>query len=109
MSAANDNYTIHKVSLKRTRQACGPCRRKKARCPGEKPTCSLCQRLGQNCSYGLQALNRVGTRSSTSHGPARSEARDADCPSSHRIQRIEDRLEEMTHLLQYLLHHTVGD
>lgn len=33
----------------------------------------------------------------------------ADCPSSHRIQRIEDRLEEMTHLLQYLLHHTVGD
>ena len=33
----------------------------------------------------------------------------ADCPSSQRIQRIEDRLEEMTHLLQYLLHHTVGD
>lgn len=26
MSAPNDNYTIHKVSLKRTRQACGPCR-----------------------------------------------------------------------------------
>ncbi|KAJ5612259.1 hypothetical protein N7510_005453 [Penicillium lagena] len=26
MSALNDNYTIHKVSLKRTRQACGPCR-----------------------------------------------------------------------------------
>lgn len=22
----NDNYTIHKVSLRRTRQACGPCR-----------------------------------------------------------------------------------
>lgn len=26
MSTSNDNYTIHKVSLKRTRQACGPCR-----------------------------------------------------------------------------------
>lgn len=26
MSSADDNYTIHKVSLKRTRQACGPCR-----------------------------------------------------------------------------------
>ena len=29
--------------------------RKKARCPGEKPTCSLCHRLGQRCSYGPQA------------------------------------------------------
>ncbi|KAJ5129051.1 uncharacterized protein N7443_006168 [Penicillium atrosanguineum] len=55
MSSSNDNYTIHKVSLKRTRQACAPCRRKKARCPGEKPACSLCQRLGQHCAYGSQA------------------------------------------------------
>ncbi|KAJ5823804.1 hypothetical protein N7447_006144 [Penicillium robsamsonii] len=54
MSSIGDNYTIHKVSLKRTRQACGPCRRKKARCPGEKPSCSLCHRLGQRCSYGPQ-------------------------------------------------------
>ncbi|KAJ5090964.1 hypothetical protein N7532_009648 [Penicillium argentinense] len=73
MSTSNDNYTIHKVSLKRTRQACGPCslqtaRRKKARCPGEKPVCSLCQRLGQRCTYGAQAIpNRArGQRESTS-------------------------------------------
>ncbi|OQD83454.1 hypothetical protein PENANT_c016G01833 [Penicillium antarcticum] len=36
---------------KRARQACGPCRRKKSRCPGEKPVCSYCERLGQRCTY----------------------------------------------------------
>ncbi|QRD81193.1 hypothetical protein F9C07_9411 [Aspergillus flavus] len=73
MSAPNDNYTIHKVSLKRTRQACGPCRRKKARCPGEKPTCSLCQRLGQRCSYGPQAApsRAATTRASPANGQER--------------------------------------
>ena len=34
---------------------------KKARCPGEKPVCSLCQRLGQHCTYGQPAApKRVG-------------------------------------------------
>ncbi|KAK7728480.1 hypothetical protein SLS57_002368 [Botryosphaeria dothidea] len=36
---------------KRIRQACEPCRRKKSRCPGERPNCSHCSRLGQNCYY----------------------------------------------------------
>ncbi|KAJ0422050.1 hypothetical protein BJY00DRAFT_94748 [Aspergillus carlsbadensis] len=36
---------------KRTRQACEQCRRKKSRCPGERPACSYCQRLGQECEY----------------------------------------------------------
>ncbi|KAL3461649.1 hypothetical protein BJX64DRAFT_152259 [Aspergillus heterothallicus] len=36
---------------KRTRQACEQCRRKKTRCPGERPACSYCQRLGQTCEY----------------------------------------------------------
>lgn len=26
-------------------------RRKKARCPGERPVCSFCDRLKQNCDY----------------------------------------------------------
>ncbi|KAJ5495760.1 hypothetical protein N7539_000876 [Penicillium diatomitis] len=57
---------------KRARQACLTCRyvtdldlekrvvnfdksnysRKKTRCPGEKPVCSFCMRLGQTCTYG---------------------------------------------------------
>ncbi|KAI4750888.1 hypothetical protein E4T52_16553 [Aureobasidium sp. EXF-3400] len=36
---------------KRVSQACEACRRKKSRCPGEKPACSLCTRLKQNCVY----------------------------------------------------------
>ncbi|KAH7057286.1 hypothetical protein B0J12DRAFT_738082 [Macrophomina phaseolina] len=44
---------------KRARQACEGCRRKKTRCPGEQPACSLCVRLGQICSYdnGSRALD----------------------------------------------------
>jgi hypothetical protein len=36
---------------KRARQACGRCRRKKTRCPGEKPVCSFCARLAQTYTY----------------------------------------------------------
>ncbi|KAH6696840.1 hypothetical protein F5X68DRAFT_257167 [Plectosphaerella plurivora] len=36
---------------KRARHACEPCRRKKSKCPGERPTCSYCERLGQECVY----------------------------------------------------------
>ncbi|KIM93787.1 hypothetical protein OIDMADRAFT_106891 [Oidiodendron maius Zn] len=36
---------------KRTRQACELCRRKKSKCPGEKPECSGCTRLGHECVY----------------------------------------------------------
>ncbi|KAL4739211.1 hypothetical protein BDV11DRAFT_215347 [Aspergillus similis] len=35
----------------RIRQACEQCRRKKSRCPGERPNCSSCLRLGQICEY----------------------------------------------------------
>ncbi|KAH7357792.1 hypothetical protein B0T11DRAFT_283113 [Plectosphaerella cucumerina] len=36
---------------KRARHACEPCRRKKSKCPGERPVCSYCERLGQECVY----------------------------------------------------------
>ncbi|KAL4914515.1 hypothetical protein BDW62DRAFT_190270 [Aspergillus aurantiobrunneus] len=36
----------------RSNHACINCRRKKTRCPGEKPACSCCVRLNQQCSYG---------------------------------------------------------
>ncbi|CAK1360237.1 unnamed protein product [Cercospora beticola] len=36
---------------KRVRQACLNCRRKKTRCPGERPACAFCVRLGQACRY----------------------------------------------------------
>ncbi|KAH8797961.1 putative C6 transcription factor [Xylogone sp. PMI_703] len=36
---------------KRMHQACENCRRKKTRCPGERPACSTCTRLHQVCCY----------------------------------------------------------
>ncbi|KAJ9199183.1 transcriptional regulator family: Fungal Specific TF [Paecilomyces variotii] len=35
----------------RSNHACLNCRRKKTRCPGEKPACSCCVRLNQQCFY----------------------------------------------------------
>ncbi|KAJ5966572.1 hypothetical protein N7481_013286 [Penicillium waksmanii] len=106
MSTTNDNYAIHKVSLKRTRQACGPCRRKKARCPGEKPVCSLCQRLGQHCEYGAQAaIGRTRVRKeSTSVGldidaDEPQEHNGSDAHDTRRLRQIEQRLEEITSML----------
>ncbi|KAJ6191040.1 hypothetical protein N7519_001061 [Penicillium mononematosum] len=108
MSSIGDNYTIHKVSLKRTRQACGPCRRKKARCPGEKPTCSLCHRLGQRCSYGPQASHAKNHAVSAPVHSQETQHRTNEIQgdisssglSSARLQRIEERLDMMAHLLQ---------
>ncbi|KAJ5295474.1 hypothetical protein N7508_010295 [Penicillium antarcticum] len=108
MSSIGDNYTIHKVSTKRTRQACCPCRRKKARCPGEKPTCSLCHRLGQRCSYEAQTASHARSRSKPEPASAPAQAQDQrnepneiqDAPNADRLQRIEDRLETMARLLQ---------
>jgi hypothetical protein len=37
--------------LKRARQACLNCRRKKTKCSGETPVCSFCARLGQACVW----------------------------------------------------------
>jgi hypothetical protein len=36
---------------RRILQACETCRRKKTRCPGERPRCSNCTRLRQHCRY----------------------------------------------------------
>lgn len=33
------------------------CRRKKSKCPGEKPACSFCSRLGQTCYYADESVH----------------------------------------------------
>lgn len=40
---------------KRSRLACDPCRRKKIKCPNQRPSCSSCTRLGQTCTYRRSA------------------------------------------------------
>ncbi|UPK99703.1 hypothetical protein LCI18_010638 [Fusarium solani-melongenae] len=47
------------------RQACEPCRRKKTKCTGERPTCSYCKRLKTECYYmprGLSCARGFGKR-----------------------------------------------
>ncbi|OJI98760.1 hypothetical protein ASPVEDRAFT_50386 [Aspergillus versicolor CBS 583.65] len=66
---------------KRVRQACEPCRRKKSRCPGEKPVCSFCERLGQQCIYA----------------PGEGEMPAVDI--AKRLSSVEDKLEELTRSL----------
>ncbi|PYI12863.1 hypothetical protein BO99DRAFT_84000 [Aspergillus violaceofuscus CBS 115571] len=39
------------TSRPRAKQACLPCRRKKSKCPGQRPVCAHCARLRQPCSY----------------------------------------------------------
>lgn len=41
---------------KRARQACLNCRRKKARCSGQKPVCAFCARLNQRCEWNDETL-----------------------------------------------------
>ncbi|KAJ5671765.1 hypothetical protein N7507_000892 [Penicillium longicatenatum] len=65
---------------KRARQACEPCRRKKSRCPGEKPICSYCERLGQKCIYAGEAVE---------------EGSDFAKNMEDRVSRIESKLEQL--------------
>lgn len=44
-------------------------RRKKTRCPGEKPICSHCARLRQNCYYGDDVSYHVNQRASRERTP----------------------------------------
>ncbi|KAH6698382.1 fungal-specific transcription factor domain-containing protein [Leptodontidium sp. MPI-SDFR-AT-0119] len=84
---------------KRIRQACEPCRRKKSRCPGEKPVCSHCARLHQNCYYADERPENERASITPSpqvaqHRPASSVAGDG---------RIEDRLQFLENQLSEVL------
>ncbi|KAG4440375.1 hypothetical protein IFR05_004168 [Cadophora sp. M221] len=84
---------------KRIRQACEPCRRKKSRCPGEKPVCSHCARLHQNCYYADERPENERTSITPSpqvaqHRPTSSVAGDG---------RVEDRLQYLENQLSEVL------
>ncbi|KAB8239489.1 hypothetical protein ETB97_003149 [Aspergillus alliaceus] len=74
---------------KRVRQACEPCRRKKAKCPGEQPVCSLCARLQQKCAYAEEG------RRSSANGLGLGLGDSAAVPTTPEVrisQALEDRL-----------------
>lgn len=55
MSVKDQNRQPKSQRLKRTysRGGCKECKRRKIRCPENKPSCSTCVRLGKECSYPL--------------------------------------------------------
>ncbi|KAM6522927.1 hypothetical protein FALCPG4_012539 [Fusarium falciforme] len=77
----------------RTREACEPCRRKKSKCTGEKPTCSFCQRLGLSCVYLSRARSM---RRGTSNGVTKK------LSTKDRIQMLESKLIDLSGLLRPL-------
>lgn len=68
-----------------------PARRKKTRCPGEKPSCSFCLRLGQRCTYNATI---------TSSAEAQPVERNADLES--RLNGLEDKLDRLIDHIRYL-------
>ncbi|ESZ91523.1 C6 transcription factor [Sclerotinia borealis F-4128] len=94
---------------KRVRQACEPCRRKKTRCPGEKPICSNCARLRQNCYYADDGLNRVNERTSTERTPMLTPSRVQETHlRSFSDVNLEDRLKSVEAQLAEVLSNQVS-
>ncbi|KAF9914799.1 hypothetical protein BX616_007536 [Lobosporangium transversale] len=69
------------VKRKRLTQACDPCRKKKIKCDGVKPSCANCTKLNANCTY-LPSMKKRG-------------------PRQGYIELLEKRLDKMEKLLQH--------
>ncbi|KAF9437852.1 hypothetical protein BGZ76_010868 [Entomortierella beljakovae] len=69
------------VKRKRLTQACDPCRKKKIKCDGVKPSCANCLKINANCTY-LPSMKKRG-------------------PRQGYIELLEKRLDKMEQLLQH--------
>lgn len=98
---------------KRVREACENCRRKKGRCPGEKPTCSLCARLGQICVYAgdicdSSLLEGARDRSESEveqHSNSASRSDEVARLSERRFQSLDDKVSEVLDQVRSLARH----
>ncbi|KAJ5738004.1 hypothetical protein N7493_001159 [Penicillium malachiteum] len=87
------NSTYPERPPKRIRLACEPCRRKKGKCPGEQPVCSLCARLRQRCFYDEERRRQL---------PPETPSRSSVPPTS---STLEDRLLSLEGKLGAVLDH----
>ncbi|KAF2156526.1 hypothetical protein K461DRAFT_310957 [Myriangium duriaei CBS 260.36] len=78
------------------RQACELCRRKKIKCPGQKPLCSTCERSSQPCTYKPREPCRTEVRRTGVVKPT--SKRDSDV----RLNRLENRLSDVFDILRSL-------
>ncbi|KAE9969435.1 hypothetical protein EG328_005034 [Venturia inaequalis] len=89
------SFDSAKRPAKRNRQrlACEPCRRKKSKCPGEKPACSFCLRLSQTCYYADEiAHSYVGQ---PAHGYQATPPYDQLRKTEERLLSLESQLAEV--------------
>ncbi|KAJ4992907.1 hypothetical protein SVAN01_01611 [Stagonosporopsis vannaccii] len=85
---------------RRSRHACENCRRKKTKCPGQRPKCSVCDRLNQQCVYA-HAAPAAAQHESTDrsvyrqghHGPQT--MLPGSSMAAERLTAIEARLEQI--------------
>ncbi|KAL1911546.1 hypothetical protein Sste5344_002507 [Sporothrix stenoceras] len=97
-----------KSRSRRILQACENCRRKKQRCPGERPYCSSCRRLGQTCRFPeipFGDQTPMPTPRNNTDGnidPTLKSFNDAPTPAdqSTYIRRLEDRLARLEERLE---------
>lgn len=75
---------------KRARQACLNCRRKKARCSGEKPVCAFCARLNQTCEWDSPSSAELPSKPSSSFRRASSSTQDSGLAA--RVALLEAKL-----------------
>ncbi|KAI1618688.1 hypothetical protein EDD36DRAFT_39323 [Exophiala viscosa] len=84
----------------RVRQACEPCRRKKTKCPGERPACSFCTRLNQRCTYLLTSDTPVAS-SQKEHRVTKTKPDRGH--STGRVDRLEARVEQIMEAVNTLV------
>ncbi|KZF23061.1 hypothetical protein L228DRAFT_142458 [Xylona heveae TC161] len=75
----------------RTHQACEPCRRKKTKCPGERPICSFCWRLNQSCKYVQKDSRHRASREAQNRRS-----------SKGRVRRLESQVGQILETIQTL-------
>ncbi|KAI8600049.1 fungal-specific transcription factor domain-containing protein, partial [Dissophora ornata] len=81
LDQGNENDGAAPTKRKRLTQACDPCRKKKIKCDGVKPSCANCTKLHGTCSY-LPSMKKRG-------------------PRQGYIELLEKRLDKMEQLLQH--------
>ncbi|KAH7000789.1 fungal-specific transcription factor domain-containing protein [Ilyonectria destructans] len=101
-SGSPSPYPKHGVykPIRRIGEACIPCRRKKARCTGERP-CRSCVRSSHHCIYSREQHRDIGALADTllsEAGPIES--------TSQRLSRVESKLDQIFQRLDQLVPHS---
>ncbi|CAJ0552212.1 Ff.00g061910.m01.CDS01 [Fusarium sp. VM40] len=82
-------------SHKRLHQACENCRRKKTRCPGERPACSSCTRLSKTCTYPEIRGNPLASASRNGSTSTETERRLAQLEAKIRMMEKQETNSDM--------------